>query len=71
MQKQSIPPSPARRIALIMILILMGAACIGTNLLASGNSGMALRIFGGAIIINIVILLLGAVVVALSKPGPR
>ncbi len=60
--------SPARSIALFIIMIGFIAAGLSASLAVSGSTRLALQVCGGAVALGILALIFGALVVAGSSP---
>lgn len=61
--------SPARQIALIVLFITLMAFGFSASLTLTGRWQQALAVCGGAVLLSAVVLVFGALIVALSKPS--
>jgi hypothetical protein len=60
--------SPARGIAQLMLWILLIGSGIALSVSVSGNRDLAMQICMGAVGLNVLILILGAFIVAANRP---
>lgn len=62
------PVSPARAAARAILFIFMAASGVAAALTLMGHLRLGLYVCGGAVAVNLLILLLGGYVVAASRP---
>lgn len=61
-------PKPARRVAYSIIFVWMLASWVAFSVSATGNSHVIPYICGGTLALTVLLLVVGSVIVAASKP---